>query len=43
VPFAWYKLNGNWHDGFILGETKLLSYIDTSMYVIPLYALGETK
>ena len=45
VPVAWYKPNGHYHDGFILGATKLLKHIESDSYTIPLYALpsGETK
>ena len=45
VPVAWYKPNGHYHDGFILGATKLLKHIDSDSYTTPLYTLpsGETK
>ena len=45
VPVAWYKPNGNYYDGFILGATKLLKHVDSDEYTIELFALpsGETK
>jgi hypothetical protein len=36
-PFAWYKPEGSWHDGFMLHKDRGISELSDATYTIPLY------